>query len=191
MNIHVRHPSCRYSDEEIDRIAGWLREGLSGSQIAANLSQLRGAEVTRNQAIGVIHRNKALKAIGFKRQSGWSHGRPKSTTPRQERPKRSPRASPGYIPQRQFMDELNQMPEPSISPIDYRIASYKPRARDLGDPEAYDRDSRRILLEDLTSTTCKWPVNDGGPFLFCGVSKAFDEKQPYCAHHAQRAVQCR
>jgi hypothetical protein len=55
-----------YSDAEIDRIAGWLSDGLSGSQIASRATVAFGRPVSRNAAIGIVHRDKRLKAIGFK-----------------------------------------------------------------------------------------------------------------------------
>lgn len=38
----------------------------------------------------------------------------------------------------------------------------------------------------LTSTTCKWPVNDDNPYRFCGVGKPA-EGGPYCPYHARVA----
>jgi GcrA cell cycle regulator len=43
-----------------------------------------------------------------------------------------------------------------------------------------------VTLLDLKSTSCRWPVNEGNPFLFCGERAR--EGGPYCAHHAARAV---
>jgi hypothetical protein len=56
-----------YTQPEKDSIAIWLREGDSASQIAPKLSAQRGSPVTRNAIIGVVHRDKALAAIGFDR----------------------------------------------------------------------------------------------------------------------------
>lgn len=33
-------------------------------------------------------------------------------------------------------------------------------------------------------TGCAFPVNNGGPFLFCNAEVG--EQSPYCAHHRQR-----
>lgn len=49
-----------YTTADIDRIAVLLREGYSASQIATCLP-----ERSRNSIIGIVHRNKVLKAIGF------------------------------------------------------------------------------------------------------------------------------
>ena len=35
-------------------------------------------------------------------------------------------------------------------------------------------------------TGCAWPVNEGGPFLFCNAMR--HESSPYCPHHAVRMV---
>lgn len=46
--------------------------------------------------------------------------------------------------------------------------------------------SAPVTLLDLKTCSCRWPVNDGNPFLFCG-----DRAQaggPYCATHAARAA---
>jgi hypothetical protein len=59
--------SMNYTQPEKDSIAIWLREGDSASQIAPKLSAQRGSPVTRNAIIGVVHRDKALAAIGFDR----------------------------------------------------------------------------------------------------------------------------
>ncbi len=59
-----------YSDAELQEIARRLKEGLSASKIAAAFSALRGARVSRNAIIGIVHRNAMLGAIGF------ANGRP-------------------------------------------------------------------------------------------------------------------
>lgn len=63
-----------YSDTELQEIARWLKEGLSASKIAAAFSTLRGARVSRNAIIGIVHRNAMLGAIGFARAAGAKRG---------------------------------------------------------------------------------------------------------------------
>lgn len=36
-------------------------------------------------------------------------------------------------------------------------------------------------LWELSAQACRWPVNDGGPFLFCAEPRI--PGCPYCAHH--------
>lgn len=40
-----------------------------------------------------------------------------------------------------------------------------------------------VLLEDCDG--CTWPLNDGGPYLFCGHAKF--GKYAYCEHHHERS----
>jgi len=41
----------------------------------------------------------------------------------------------------------------------------------------------KVLLEDCNG--CTWPLNDGGPYLFCGHAKF--GKYSYCEHHHERS----
>lgn len=52
--------NAAYTKAEIDRIATMLRDGLSASQISSIMT-----DRSRNSIIGIVHRNKVLKAIGF------------------------------------------------------------------------------------------------------------------------------
>ena len=63
-----------YTDTELQEIAVWLRDGLSATRIAVRFTALRGSLVSRNAIIGIVHRNAALKTIGFANPKG---GRPK------------------------------------------------------------------------------------------------------------------
>lgn len=67
-----------YTDSELQEIATWLRDGLSASKIAARFSASRGSPVSRNAIIGIVHRNTALRGIGFANpKGGRSGGRPR------------------------------------------------------------------------------------------------------------------
>jgi GcrA cell cycle regulator len=39
-------------------------------------------------------------------------------------------------------------------------------------------------LQDLVSCECRWPLNSGGPFLFCA---AVTDNASYCDHHEMRS----
>lgn len=49
----------------------------------------------------------------------------------------------------------------------------------------YDAAALNITLDNLGKNQCRWAVNDGGPFLFCGHE--VEPGKPYCEHHGQRA----
>ncbi|MET2825481.1 GcrA cell cycle regulator [Mesorhizobium shangrilense] len=67
-----------YTDTELNEIAAWLKDGLSASKIATRFSALRGSAVSRNAIIGIVHRNNALRGIGFANpKGGRAGGRPR------------------------------------------------------------------------------------------------------------------
>lgn len=49
---------------------------------------------------------------------------------------------------------------------------------------------RRLMLDELRSDTCRWPIGDRAPFLFCG-DRACAGGGPYCEHHHEMAYQKR
>ncbi len=140
MNMHVGH--C-YSAEDIEKIAGWLRDGLSASQISGMLSTARGFCVSRNAVIGIVHRNRTLKQIGFAR--GHPHGKrpprepkqsrvPGTKAPKQVRAEGSAKrlrrskvgrswASPAYLPARQYLADTRRLDASPRAALDLRIAS--------------------------------------------------------------------
>ncbi|RWC29819.1 MAG: hypothetical protein EOS70_23290 [Mesorhizobium sp.] len=160
-----------YAPGEIDDIAGWLRDGLSATQIADALSRQRRTPVSRNAIIGVVHRNKLLKSIGFERQpshrlgGGFNHGPPKAP-----------------VPAKQHLHAGNRVFD--------RVVVVRPRPVDDGiAPDVYDAASRHVPLESLKPRECRWPVNNaaqGEQHLFCG--QATDDERSYCPHHCRRAV---
>ena len=89
--------AAAYTEKEIDEIAAWLREGLSASRIAGRFSALRGAPVSRNAIIGIVHRNTSLRAIGFANpKGGRAGGRPRKHA-RPDRPGRRARVAAGAV----------------------------------------------------------------------------------------------
>ena len=84
-----------YTDTELQEIALWLRDGLSASKIAVRCSALRGSPVSRNAIIGIVHRNPALKTIGFANQGGGrSGGRPRKNAAKAGRPGKAAKRAP-------------------------------------------------------------------------------------------------
>lgn len=71
-----------------------------------------------------------------------------------------------------------------------RISRARLKPTPLPEPEPLPYDPLQFLhipleCKQLTERTCKWPLNDGGPFLFCGRLKP--RTQPYCEACAPRA----
>ena len=52
-----------YTDVEIDMIAGWLRQGWSGGQVADKFSAICGRDTSRSAIVGLVSRNAQLKGL--------------------------------------------------------------------------------------------------------------------------------
>ena len=149
-----------WTDERVQILKKLWQDGLSASQIAAELGG-----VTRNAVIGKVHR------LGL---SG--RGQPTSTIKRQRRAH-----APSMRRPRHMLSHGNlalQTNFEALAEVDYR-----PR-RNVVVPIA-----KRLSLQMLTEHTCKWPIGDPGEedFHFCGHDSL--EGVPYCEYHAGVAYQ--
>lgn len=160
-----------WTDERVELLRKLWSEGLSASQIAAQL----GA-VTRNAVIGKVHRLKLS-----------SRGRSAPAPARQKKPAAAPsavkapsRATPVARPvatvgatalQAQF--DAEPAPRYGVRPTEDVVVPI----------------SRKLQLTQLSERTCKWPNGDPltEDFSFCGNEAA--ETGPYCAYHSRIAFQ--
>ena len=149
-----------WTDERVEALKRLWQEGLSASQIAAEIGG-----VTRNAVIGKVHR------LGL---SG--RGQPTSTAKRQ---RRSPQQAPRRPRQMVSYGNLALKIETEV------VAETRPvPRRDVVVPI-----SKRLTIEKLTEKTCKWPEGDptDPDFHFCGHDSL--EGIPYCEYHAGVAYQ--
>jgi len=163
-----------WTDERVERLKKLWADGLSASQIAA---QLGG--VSRNAVIGKVHR---LNLPGRAKSGGQGSVRTKRTTA-------APRA-PNYA------GRTAAQATRTVS----RSSGGAQLKQDLDVVAAEDIDtrpmedvvvpiSRRLKLVELSERTCKWPVGDPlqDDFHFCGNDSG--EASPYCGYHAKLAFQ--
>jgi GcrA cell cycle regulator len=76
-----------------------------------------------------------------------------------------------------------QASKPKVPPMP-RIRLVKGKAPPP--PPPVYTEPRGILLIDLEiGVECEWPLNDGGPFRFCGC--AVHPGRPYCTDHAKQS----
>jgi GcrA cell cycle regulator len=158
-----------WTDERVETLRKLWADGLSASQIAA---QLGG--VSRNAVIGKVHRLK-LSSRGRSTQaarpkkSGTSAGVSRSVVRTVARPVTTSIGATALKAQfdaepvaRQYVRAVENV----VVPI-----------------------SRRLQLIQLSERTCKWPNGDplSEEFHFCGNDAA--ETGPYCTYHARIAFQ--
>ncbi len=164
-----------WTDERVELLKKLWAEGLSASQIAA---QLGG--VSRNAVIGKVHRLK-LSSRGRatstparqKKQVRMNTGATK-TAPRgnAQGPTRSIVATAGATAL-QTLYETDAVAEQELRPAEEVVVPI----------------SRRLTLIELTERTCKWPIGDplNEEFHFCGNDSS--EGNPYCGYHSKLAFQ--
>ena len=164
-----------WTDERVERLKKLWAEGLSASQIAA---QLGG--VSRNAVIGKVHR---LSLPGrIKAGGNASANRPAKRLATPARPTTlQPRLAARSTPRPAGQEATSEGDEGrSLGELVYVPAS----SRDVVVPI-----SRRLLLTELTERTCKWPIGDPikDDFHFCGCEA--QDGSPYCTYHAKLAYQ--
>ncbi|KOF19823.1 GcrA cell cycle regulator [Ensifer adhaerens] len=163
-----------WTDERVEKLKKLWSEGLSASQIAA---QLGG--VSRNAVIGKVHR---LSLPGRAKAGGTTA----ATRPKQRPATSAPRA-PNYasrvttrtVTRSAGATVLKEEVEVDlVAEQDFHVRT------DVVVPM-----SRRLELTQLTERTCKWPIGDPlkEEFHFCGNDSP--EASPYCSFHARLAYQ--
>lgn len=150
-----------WTDERIELLKKLWFDGLSASQVAAELG-----DVTRNAVIGKVHR------LGLERTKGW-----KATHPGRRGPRSRPsgaRVSRGGGVFVNVSQRMAMMPIIEPEPV--------PEIDDSGIPVA-----QRRTLQELNAGTCRWPVGDprSAEFFFCGAEPV--ACSPYCGAHTWRA----
>jgi len=155
-----------WTDERVELLRRLWEEGLSASQIAA---QLTG--VTRNAVIGKVHR------LGLS-------GRVKAGDPVAAVRKKAREADVEVIAEDATLPpdvapvavgtEAGPHPEPKLAVAAELVAVAV---------------SRRVTIMDLRESMCRWPLGDptSTDFHYCGDRSITG--LPYCTHHAEIAYQ--
>lgn len=187
--------SIAYSDAEIEKIAAWLRDGLTATQIGELLSRVVGRAVSRNAVIGIVHRNEALKTIGFARAHAGKSGAGRKKASRGARRGVSraplpPTSNPAYLPARLFVQAVGNEEPPETLMLRTPVPQSHP---------VLDREPHRVAmrfvdcLPDPTHPNrCRWPLDlslDGetGPDMpVCGIR--IEPGETYCRWCRARSV---
>lgn len=162
-----------WTDERVEKLKKLWAEGLSASQIAA---QLGG--VSRNAVIGKVHR---LSLPGLAKAGGTSPAAraPKRPTSAVRAPTYASRVATRTVTRAAGSTMLKEEIE-----IDAHVELAYVPPKNVVVPI-----SRRLGLTELTERTCKWPVGDPmtDDFHFCGCESP--DNSPYCNYHARLAYQ--
>jgi GcrA cell cycle regulator len=161
-----------WTDERVEQLKKLWADGLSASQIAA---QLGG--VSRNAVIGKVHRLK-LSGRG-KTTSSQTRSKKVNTAASSQRSGSTSSHMSGRVINRSVgATALQTEYSTDIEPVVTRTVA------DVVVPI-----SRKLELVELTERTCKWPVGDPllPGFNFCGNDVG--EGGPYCTYHSRLAYQ--
>jgi GcrA cell cycle regulator len=156
-----------WTDERVELLKKLWSDGLSASQIAAEIGN-----VTRNAVIGKVHR------LGL---SGRGKAKTTSTAPRPRKTTRAPSAPAPLAPAPRSNVVIAPVPP-------QRHAESEPDLPALDDDVVVPM-SERVTIMDLRESMCRWPMGDPTKpeFRFCGARSVTG--LPYCSHHARVAYQ--
>lgn len=161
-----------WTDERVELLKKLWSDGLSASQIAAELGN-----VTRNAVIGKVHR----LGLSGRAKSAAAPAAPRNAAPRKA-PARAPshpmsgpaggtRGAHALAPQ--FVTEAEPEAEQAPMPSEDVVIPF----------------SERVTIIELREYMCRWPMGDptSPDFRFCGARS--QTGLPYCSYHSRIAYQ--
>lgn len=161
-----------WTDERVELLKKLWSDGLSASQIAAELGN-----VTRNAVIGKVHR------LGL---SGRAKSAAQPATPRNAAPRKAPTRSPSH-----------PMGNPAaairgahaLAPSALPETEVETAQQPLPSEDVVIPFSERVTIMELREYMCRWPMGDPTTpeFRFCGARS--QTGMPYCGYHARIAYQ--
>ena len=156
-----------WNDERVELLKKLWQDGLSASQIAAEMGS-----ITRNAVIGKVHR------LGLA-------GRAKApVSPVQRARKAQPR-------QRTQIITGGSRGNTALAPriITDTEPLYEAKVLTFHQPAIPIPESKRVSIMELRESACKWPLGDPmqPEFAYCGNDS--DTGRPYCSYHATIAYQ--
>ncbi|APF36316.1 GcrA cell cycle regulator [Chelatococcus daeguensis] len=163
--------SNTWSDERVELLRKLWTEGLSASQIAAELGG-----VTRNAVIGKVHR------LGLS-------GRAKSAAPAASRPRKAAHTRSPSHPMTQPSGQTVVRGNTALAAAPELETEAVPQEQFQPQDEVVVPLSERVTIMELREAMCRWPMGDPTTpdFRFCGARSLLG--MPYCAHHARIAYQ--
>jgi GcrA cell cycle regulator len=165
-----------WTDERVELLKKLWSDGLSASQIAAELGN-----VTRNAVIGKVHR------LGL---SGRAKNPAAASTPRTATPRKTPTRSPSHPMNGGQGASLGMTRGANaLAPQFAPEAEVEAEQAPLPSEDVVIPFSERVTIMDLREYMCRWPMGDPTTpeFRFCGGRSLTG--MPYCGYHARIAYQ--
>lgn len=162
-----------WTDERVELLKKLWSDGLSASQIAAELGN-----VTRNAVIGKVHR------LGL---SGRAKSAAQPATPRNAAPRKTPPRSPSH-PMATPATHATRGAH-ALAPVFAPEAAIEAEAAPLPSEDVVIPFSERVTIMELREYMCRWPMGDptSPDFRFCGGRS--QTGMPYCSYHSRIAYQ--
>lgn len=162
---------AKLDENQLTTIKNLITEGVTYSDIGYRFG------ITRSAISGIAARK------------GWGLGVKQSNRPKV--PARPGEPAPVAMPPKPKFQMLPDEPPPAPKPQPWPEAQKQatqppawappPLAPAAPELPPIEPAGKSVLLLDLREQHCRWPVNDGAPFRFCGSRKA--PKSSYCEHH--------
>jgi len=157
-----------WTDERVELLKKLWSEGLSASQIAAELGG-----ITRNAVIGKVHR------LGLS-------GRTKTASPASSS---APRPRKPRTPSHPMTNLFRTQGSAALA-VDTAIEAETEILPEVEPtPALAEVTCEHVTIMDLRECMCRWPIGDPGrpDFRFCGSRS--NSGSPYCEYHSKKAYQ--
>lgn len=161
-----------WTDERVEKLKRLWAEGLSASQIAA---QLGG--VSRNAVIGKVHR---LNLPGRAKSGSSQTVRSTKRAASQQRP--------AAFTARVATRTVTRTAGATVMKEEIEIDAFEQQEM-VPAANVVVPISRRLVLTELTERTCKWPMGDPLKEDFCFCGNDSPDNTPYCTYHQRLAYQ--
>lgn len=176
MNIAIKPPFV-WTEKNTAEAARMWNDGLSATEVAVAIG------ASRNAVMGKAHRNPDLFRSKEGYGKGWRAGRTFSDNPK-------PRPSVPRV-------VLNRAAKDAKAEQEAKVAAERQAVREARS-NAAEYDAGRLqhakTLVDLGSKECHWPINEGGPFLYCAAEATEGDRKgegTYCRCHYLRRLPSR
>ena len=159
----------------------YVENDSSALALATRLEKKFGVVVTRNAIIGTYGRQPELK-LQYP-LTGTRSGSNAGITDEQYREKAKADAErrEKEREERRIKREAEALERQNKASEEPPVPPHVQHRRSIVEWET--ENAKRVTLLELTDRMCKWPINDGGPYLFCGCDK--EPGKSYCGFHAR------